>query len=69
MPTIHVMYDPLDKISGMTPEQLQMCKASAIKYTVAEDITIHTVDEVISRCTELLIEQIALTDEEIDGRI
>lgn len=68
MATIHVIYDPKDKITGMTQEQLHMCGASAIQYTVAEDITIHTIDEVINRCTELLIEQIALTEEELDGR-
>lgn len=67
MASIHVIYDPNDKITGMTPDQLRSIKASAIVYTVAEDITIHTIDHVIARCTELLIEQIALTEEEIDA--
>ena len=59
MASIHVIYDPNSKITGMKPEELKHIGASAIVMQVADGITIHNIDEIIAQCVEMLIERIA----------
>ena len=59
MATIHVIYDPNSRVTGMSPEQLKSIGASAIVMQIEMGITIHNIDEVISQCVEMLIERIA----------
>lgn len=63
MPTIHVIYDPNSKVTGMSPEQLKSIEASAIAMQIADGVTMANLDTTIKQCVEMVLEQIALEEQ------
>jgi hypothetical protein len=63
MATIHIIYDPDNRINGLTQEELRKLKASAIKFTISDDITMDNIDVYITQCVEMLLEQMLVTND------
>jgi hypothetical protein len=57
MASIHVVYDPKSKISGMSPEQLKSIGASAVVMHI-DAPTIDNIDATITMLVEAILEQV-----------
>lgn len=57
MPTIHVLYDPQSKISGLSPDTLKYINVTSVVLHI-DAPTVDNIDATITNLVEMVLEQV-----------